>query len=195
LAYWDSARGLLAYAAGAIEVAAAAALLLRRTAGVAAFVLTPYTLLWVLLLDVPPLLSNLGVEAAWLSVGERTELFAGIWILAITLARARHNATAQRFTDDRALHVARIVFGLALIPLGLSHLFYPSAVSFVPAWLPFRMFWLDATGIGHIAAGVALTLAVLPWLAAQPHGMDHAVHCHGLLGSGLVHCALVQRRA
>jgi uncharacterized membrane protein YphA (DoxX/SURF4 family) len=132
----------------------------------AAFVLTPYTLLWVLLLDVPPLFADLGVEASWLSVGERTELFAGVWILAIALARAQNMTTAARFTDDRALHIARVVFGLALIPAGLSHLVYPSAVSYVPAWLPFRMFWLDATGIGHIAAGVALVVSVLPRLAA-----------------------------
>ena len=163
---WVAARGLLAYVAGAIEVAAAAALLLRRTSALAAFVLTPYTLLWVLLLDVPPLLSNFGVEGAWLSVGERAELFAGVWILAITLARAQNRATLARFTDDQALRVARIVFGLALIPVGLSHLVYPDAVSLVPAWLPFRMFWLYATGIGHIAAGVALTVSVLPRLAA-----------------------------
>jgi uncharacterized membrane protein YphA (DoxX/SURF4 family) len=163
---WVPARGLLAYAAGAIEVAAAAVLLLKRTSALAAFVLTPYTLLWVLLLDVPPLLSNLGVEGEWLSVGERAELFAGVWILAITLARAQNRATLERFTNDQALRVARIVFGLALIPVGLSHLVYPDAVSFVPAWLPFRMLWLYATGIGHIAAGVALNISVLPRIAA-----------------------------
>jgi uncharacterized membrane protein YphA (DoxX/SURF4 family) len=163
---WVTARGSLAYAAGAIEVLVAAALLLGRTATVAAFVLTPYTLLWVLLLDVPPLLTNLRVEAAWLSAGERAELFAGVWILAISLARARHQATPQRFTGDRPLRTARIIFALALIPVGLSHLVYPSAVSFVPAWLPFHMFWLDATGIGHMAAGVAILVSVLPRLAA-----------------------------
>jgi len=161
-----AARGLLALAAGAFEVATAIALLLKRTSAVAAFALTPYTLLWVLLLDVPPLLSNLGVEAAWLSVGERTELFAGVWILAITLARAQNRVALERLTDERALRVARTIFGLALIPVGLSHLVYPDAVALVPAWLPFRMIWLDATGIGHIAAGVALTVSVLPRLAA-----------------------------
>jgi len=119
---WVAARGLLAYLAGAIEVAAAVALLVRRTSALAAFVLAPYTLLWVLLLDVPPLLSNFGVEGAWLSVGERTELFAGVWILAITLARAQNRATLEHFTNDQALRVARIVFGLALIPVGLSRL-------------------------------------------------------------------------
>src|ERR1700683_1426584 len=98
---WVAARGLLAYVAGAIEVAAALALLLRRTSALAAFVLTPYTLLWVLLLDVPPLLSNFGVEGAWLSVGERAELFAGVWILAITLARAQNRATLEHFTSDQ----------------------------------------------------------------------------------------------
>jgi len=163
---WVAARGLLAYAAGAFEVAAAAALLLKRTSALAAFVLTPYTLLWVLLLDVPPLLSNLGVEGAWLSVGERAELFAGVWVLAIMLARVQSLGTSRRFTGDKALRVARLVFGLALIPVGLSHLVYPDAVSLVPAWLPFRMFWLYATGVGHIAAGVALSVSVLPRLAA-----------------------------
>jgi uncharacterized membrane protein len=163
---WVGARGVLAYVAGAIEVVAALALLPRRTAALASFVLTPYTLLWVLLLDVPPLLSNLGVEGAWLSVGERTELFAGVWILAITLARAQNSATLEQFTNDQALRVARIVFGLALIPVGLSHLVYPEAVSLVPGWLPCRICWLYATGIGHIAAGGALLVSVLPRLAA-----------------------------
>jgi uncharacterized membrane protein YphA (DoxX/SURF4 family) len=163
---WVPARGLLAYAAGALEVAAAAALLLKRTSALAAFVLTPYTLLWVLLLDLPPLLSNLGVESAWLSVGERTELFGGVWILAVTLARVQNITNFKHLSDDKALHVARVVFGLALIPVGLSQLFYPDAVALVPAWLPFRTFWLDATGIGHIAAGLALVISVLPRLAA-----------------------------
>jgi uncharacterized membrane protein YphA (DoxX/SURF4 family) len=163
---WVAARGMWAYGVGAIEVTLAAALLLARTAPRAAFVLTPYTLLWVLLLDVPPLMSNLRVEGAWLSVGERTELFAGVWILAILLARGPNRAAPARFTDEQALRIARVIFGLALIPVGLSHLVYPEAVSFVPAWLPFRMVWLDATGIGHIAAGVALIVSVIPRIAA-----------------------------
>ncbi len=163
---WVAGRGWLAYAAGAIEVTAAVALLARRTSFLAACVLTPYTLLWVLLLDVPPLWFHPGDESAWLSVGERAELFAGIWILAITLAGTRNAPTPTPFTNERALRVARVVFGLALIPCGLSHLVYPEAVAYVPAWLPFRMFWLDATGIGHIAAGVAVLVSVLPRLAA-----------------------------
>jgi uncharacterized membrane protein len=162
---WVVGRGWLAFVAGAFEVATATALLIRRTSAAAAYVLTPYMLLWVLLLDVPALLSNLREERAWLAVGERTELITGVWILAISLARAQQPPFA-RFTDDRSLRVVRVVFGLALIPIGLSHLVYPSAIAYVPAWLPYRMVWLDATGIGHIAAGVAIVVHVFPRLAA-----------------------------
>jgi uncharacterized membrane protein len=90
-----------------------------------------------------------------LAVGERAEFFAGVWILAITLARAQNMVRFVRFTDDQAL-----------IPVGLSHLVYPDVVALVPVWLPFRLFWLYATGIGHIAAGVVLIVSVPPRLAA-----------------------------
>jgi hypothetical protein len=65
--------------------------------------------------------------------------------------------------------MARIVFGLALIPVGLSHLVYPDAVSLVPAWLPFRMFWLYATGIGLC---ISTAFSGAAWSTARSYGGD-----------------------
>jgi uncharacterized membrane protein len=160
------ARGALAYAAGAFEIAAGAALLLKASSVPAALALTVYSLLWVALLDYLPLLSKLSNVGAWSAAGERTLLFAGVWALYATLAREQRRLEIGLLTDDRARLVSRILFGLAIIPIGLSHLAYPEAVSFVPAWLPFRPFWLEFTGACHIAAGVALVLGIVPRLAA-----------------------------
>jgi len=63
--------------------------------------------------------------------------------------------------------VARVLFGLCCISFGLSHLAYADfTAQMIPAWLPGRL-WLDyLTGAGHLAAGIALLLAVIPRTAA-----------------------------
>jgi uncharacterized membrane protein len=164
---WVPARGVFAYAAGAVEIVAGLALLLRPTAAAAGLFLTFYTFAWLLLCDVHHVLAKPTVEASWLSIGERTEQFAGVWTLYILLARAQGRFAVELITSDRALLFARTLFGLALIPIGFSHLVYLKVTAgLVPAWLPDREAWAFATGVGHVAAGVALVLGVVPRLAA-----------------------------
>jgi uncharacterized membrane protein len=60
------------------------------------------------------------------------------------------------------------VLAVARPPIGLSHLFYADATAqLVPAWLPLRHGWAYLTGAGHIAAGVAILLGIVPCLAAM----------------------------
>jgi uncharacterized membrane protein YphA (DoxX/SURF4 family) len=65
------------------------------------------------------------------------------------------------------LQRALVAFGLALLPIGLSHLVYiPETVGFVPAWLPGRTFFACLTGAGQIACGLGILFRVLPRVAA-----------------------------
>jgi uncharacterized membrane protein len=43
---------------------------------------------------------------------------------------------------------------------------HPCSWSNVPEWLPLRIDWVYLTGAGHIAAGLAILLGVMPRLAA-----------------------------
>ena len=152
-------RELLAYASGAILVAAAAGLLWGRTAVVAAGVLFVYTLLWLVLLKLPSIARAPLIEANWMGSAEIVVIVAAGWVLV---------ALPSHTTPGRWTRVAQLAFGLSLIPLGISHFVYSKAtIGFVPAWLPFRAGWAYLGGAGHIAAGLGVLFGVLPRLAAR----------------------------
>jgi uncharacterized membrane protein YphA (DoxX/SURF4 family) len=150
-------REMLASISGALLLVTGVGLLVPRAARVAALVLTAYLALWVLALQLPRALAAPQVMGYWLGVGEDLTLATGAW--AIFCAITSRN--------DETLRVARILFGVALLPIGLSHFFYLQiTVGFIPAWFPFRPFLAGFTGAAHIAAGLALIFGIVPRLAA-----------------------------
>jgi uncharacterized membrane protein len=161
------ARDILAYLSGAVMIAAAAALLARRTARFASAVLLIYLLLWVVLLKLPSVLTAPQLEFNWLGLGEiAMVLAAGLVIFAEEHAQIA-SSKLKFATGERGMRIARFIFGLALIPVGLSHFVYaPQTIGFVPTWLPFRPAFAYLGGAGHIAAGLGVLFGVVPRLAA-----------------------------
>jgi len=68
----------------------------------------------------------------------------------------------------RLIRTAQIVFGVCAIFFGVAHFVYMNMTApLVPKWLPpNQVFWGYATGIFHIAAGVAVIARVQARLAA-----------------------------
>jgi len=146
-------RQAIAYASAALMLICGIGLLPRRTEPLAARVLFPYFALLVLLLKVPVVVKHPLVEVAWQGMAEIVVVFAGAWVLF-----------AARTRSPRA---AQIIFGLALIPLGLAHFVYLNMTApLVPAWLPYHTFWAYFTGAAQIAAGCGVLFGILPRLAA-----------------------------
>lgn len=163
---WVPGRTFLAYAAGLLMLACGAALLASRTQVWAARVVFPYLVLW-MLLKIPALFAAPGVEGVWLGFGEIVMLACGGWVLFASYGCAPEASPLAALAGDRGLYRARIAFGLALLPVGLSHLVYTDAtIGFVPAWLPFRGGFALLTGFGQIACGLGLLFNVLPRVAA-----------------------------
>lgn len=149
---WVPVRHLVAYLSAAVLILGGAGLVSTRMAARSARVLFVYSILW-LALKLPPLATNPFFEANWLGAGELAVIVAACWMLVTS--------------DPRQRSVARYLFAVSLIPIGLSHFFYrPETLSFVPTWLPFRPFWANLGGAGHVAAGVAVLLGIYPRLAA-----------------------------
>ena len=68
---------------------------------------------------------------------------------------------------EGAMRPARILFGLTCVFYGWSHFVYADyTAGMVPTWLPGHLAFAYFTGAGHVAAGIAIVLAVLPRLAA-----------------------------
>ena len=79
---------------------------------------------------------------------------------------SRGCSASARLTSSRAHGVE--VFGVCAILFGGAHFFYMNLTApLVPQWLPpNQVFWGYATGVAHIAAGVAILTGVQARLAA-----------------------------
>lgn len=146
-------RLALAYASAVLLLGCGIGILSPRTEMLAARVLVPFFALLVLVAKLPPVVKAPLVEGTWQSMSELVVLLTGAWVLVASSTGARRSA--------------QVVFGLALIPLGLSHFVYLNLTApLIPAWLPSHTGWAYFTGSAHIAAALGILLGVLPWLAA-----------------------------
>jgi len=161
-------REALAVVCGLFMMALGAALLLPATVAIAARVLLPFLLVW-LSLKLPRVLTHPEIEGVWVSFGEIGTLLAAAWVLFARLSDLESSPSPLlRFlTGPRAIRIAQILFGLAIIPIGLGHLFYPKiTTNLVPPWLPFREGLALLTGVGQIVCGLTIVFGVFPRLAA-----------------------------
>ena len=159
-------RGILACCSGLLLFAGGAGLLTKRWAAISAGVLSVFLLFWLLVLHgievaVAPL-----EEGNWEISGETAVLTAGAWVLFASLAEPPRGLEFS--AGAKGLRAARLLFGLGLLPIGLSHFVYiRESVQYVPTWLPDPAAWVYFTGACHAAAGFALIFRVLPRLAAS----------------------------
>lgn len=161
VAQWFPARMFLAYGAGVLSLVCGTGLLFERTVPWSARILFAHCCVWALL-KVPSLVVAPGLEAVWLGAGEICVLLAGAWTLF-----ARLGGVTGWAAGDRGVRIARIVFGVSLLPIGLSHLMYVKPTyDLVPSWMPFRVAWSYITGVGQMACGLGVLTGVLRRVAA-----------------------------
>ncbi len=159
-------RSAFAYASGLLMLFGGIGLFFQASAAWSARILFPYLFLW-LLLKVPALIVAPKMEAVWLNFGEIAVLFAGGWVLFATLAKAGAAPLLAVISGQRGIRLATMLFGIALIPIGLSHIVYTKqTVDLIPAWLPFRTALAYLTGAGQIGCGLAVLFSIFPSRAA-----------------------------
>jgi uncharacterized membrane protein len=166
VAAWVPGRTALAYLSGIIMLVCGVGLLFESTVTWSIRVLFPYLVVWALL-KVPALVVAPQIEGVWLGFGELAVLLAGGWTLFAVLAELPEGSFLSFATEERGVRIARILFAVFVIPIGLSHLFYvKSTADYVPAWLSYRTFWAYLTGVGQMACGLGVLFRVLPRVAA-----------------------------
>lgn len=161
------ARTALAYLIAVISLTAGLGLLWRRTASIGSRVLCASVLVWFVLFRIPVILRAPSVEVVWEGCGETAVILAAAWIVYAEFASDRDRRWLGFAVGERGERFARALYGLALLPIGLSHLVYlKQTAALVPAWLPAHATWAYLTGCAYLAAGVAVLIGILAPLAA-----------------------------
>ena len=159
-------REALAVISGLFMIAAGIALLFRATSALAARAFFIYLIVWQCL-KIPLLLAFPKVEGVWLAFGETGMLLAGGWVLFALLSGLDDATFFRHITGARGVRMAQILFGICVLPVGLSHIMYVHiTTSLVPSWLPFRAGFAYLTGYGQMACGLGILFLVLPRAAA-----------------------------
>jgi uncharacterized membrane protein len=138
VAPWTPGRTILAYASGVIMLLGGIGLLFGRMASWSIRILFPYLIVWTLL-KVTALVVAPRMEAVWLGIGELTVLLAGGWTLFAALGGLHEGSVLAFATGEKGVRIARYIFAVSLLPIGLSHIVYvKETATLVPAWLPYR---------------------------------------------------------
>jgi uncharacterized membrane protein len=154
---------VLAYAAALFMLLAGAAIQWRRTTAWAAAALTAYyTLIVVILLDGRVVVRHYAEFIAYSNTADQLAIGAGA--LLVFAAYAKLDPVLAR----RLTRVGQVVFGVCAVLFGGAHFLYMNLTApLVPKWLPpSQVFWGYATGVFHIAAGLAIITRVQARLAA-----------------------------
>jgi uncharacterized membrane protein YphA (DoxX/SURF4 family) len=156
-------RTILAYASAAFMLVAGTAVEWRRTVALGAALLTVYyRIIVVILMNGRVVLAHYAEFGAYSGVAEQLAIAAGGLIVYAASAEV-DTARAARLT-----RLGQRTFAVCALFFGGAHFFYMNLTApLVPKWLPpTQEFWAYATGVGHIAAGVAILTGVQARLAA-----------------------------
>jgi len=176
---WLPARTAVAYGSGVLMLLLGAGLLFKPTRAWSVRILFPYLVLWALL-KVPDVVTAPGVEASWLGLGELTLFLSGGWTLFARLSELPESSPLAFLAGERGVRMARILFAVSIVPIGLSHIVYLQAtVGYIPYWLPYHEYWAILTGAGQIASGLGVLFGVLPRIAAWAEAGQ--ITCYTLL--------------
>ena len=150
----------LAFVSGSLLIIGGIAMLGRQYARQGALLLAAAYTLWLLILHGPIVASKPGDFGTWNGVAEVVFMIAG----AITLYAAAAGKLSAKFA-----HGVCIAAGLSALAFGAAHFRYVEFVAaLVPSWLPpNQIFWAFATGVGHMAAGLALLSGIKTSLGAS----------------------------
>jgi uncharacterized membrane protein YphA (DoxX/SURF4 family) len=134
----------------------------RRTAAPGAATLCGLYSLVVVLLHGPIAFAHPLEFSSWSGVGEQLALASG------GLVAYASSAEASAQSSNRLRLIGTRAFGVCLLVFGLAHFKYLDfTAGLVPRWLPgSQLFWAAATGVAHIAAGIAILSGLKARLAA-----------------------------
>jgi len=160
-------REVLAYVCAIVSLVSGIGLLWQRAAAVTSRGLLTYLLFWLLLFRASHIFTAPTAVDTWWGCGDTAVMVAAAWVLSAWFVGERESRHLNFAGGDTGLRIARVFYGLAMIPFGIAHFIYlKETAALVPGWLPGHTAWAYFTGGAFLAAGAAVLIGVYARLAA-----------------------------
>lgn len=160
---WVIWRAGLARLSGLLLFATGITLLTRRAARNSAIIMGVYLAVLMFALHLPRVMLRPMDVGRWLGLCENLTLVCGGWILALAVSRHEPVSPVKLWSNPRH---PQLLYAGACVVFGVSHFVYAEATAgMVPPWLSYRLGFAYLTGAGHLTAGLAMLLGIVPALA------------------------------
>jgi uncharacterized membrane protein len=165
-----SATGLpaLAYVFGALFAFAGACIVFGKKTRLVAFILGTLLLLVFFGYYIPYQFLAAGRYmhfGEWENAAKELALAGGAWVIAGAYPGKGEKPFAGFW--GKLLPCGTVIFAITILSFGIDHYLYAKqAADYVPAWIPYHLFWLYFTGTALLASAVAIMLNVKRGLAA-----------------------------
>jgi uncharacterized membrane protein len=169
---WTPGGAVGAYLVGVLLIAAGASIAINKKARLSAMVVGGLFSFFVVFLHSLHLSAVIHEGVDRTRALEPLALAAAAFVLAGVLPREAADSTAPEADSDKLILAGRLVWAFTMVIFGAQHFMYAAFIAtLIPAWIPGHLFWVYFTGVGMIAAGLAIGLNVLGQLAAGMLGL------------------------
>lgn len=169
------ARTSLIWLSATVSIICGMGLLWRRSVVVASCLLLILLLLWLIVFRVSYIsMHPLGLGAYW-PFGDTAVMIAGAWVIYALFADRNKKQLFSLASGENGLRIARVLYGIGLIPFGIAHFYYlKRSLEVVPEWAPWHLFWVYATGCLFVVTGLAIIVGLFGRLAASLSALQMA---------------------
>jgi uncharacterized membrane protein YphA (DoxX/SURF4 family) len=101
----------------------------------------------------------------WENAAKELALASGAFVVAACFPE-KNETSLTRFLN-KLVFFSPVVFSITIISFSIDHFLYAHEASdYVPAWVPWHLFWLYFTGLALFGSGIAIIFKIRPGLIA-----------------------------
>jgi len=165
---WIPGLVILAYISGALLILAGASIIFGKKTRPVSLVLGTVLLLIFCFYFIPYELlvsPNYMHFGDWENAAKELALASGALVIASCFP-GKNETAFTRFLA-KLIPFGTILFSITIISFSVDHFLYAKeAADYVPAWVPWHIFWIYFSGAALLGSGVAIILKITPGVAA-----------------------------
>jgi len=167
---WTPGGAVGAYLVGVVLIAASVSIAIKKEGRLSATVVGALFLLCVVFLHMLRASAVVHDGVARTRAFEPLALSGAAFVLAALLPAEGEGGSS--WDMGKLILLGRLLFAIPMVIFGVQHFMYAAFIAtLIPGWIPGHAFWTYFTGVGFVAAGVAITFGVLAGLAASLLGL------------------------